>query len=233
MEMQQDAKRARCDAPQRSEFTFNGTYIHPVDYSGQEVDWVTYAWDVKHNIRDRISERDFVGLNSMLQDTRNLVNLQNMERVKRHNGRYLSMNVPIPYSIRLYLEAFHNLFLFVLYYLQVYPTKMCSFFDYLLFLMEMTKSLTIQGIVTLDHWMQQDFVVHPEWNWAQHRPETSCTINRVTMDDDLKVKLSTSGHRPAPQNQNHIQHTASGQQKGKGQGRWSRWQSQKIKRRNK
>ena len=70
MEMQQEAKRVRCDAPQKSEFTFNGTYIHPVDYTGQDVEGVTYARDVKQNIRDRISESDFVGLNSVTRHTK-------------------------------------------------------------------------------------------------------------------------------------------------------------------
>ena len=155
MELQQnEAKRARCDAPQKSEFTFNGAYIRDVEYSGQDVEGITYARDIKQNIRDRISESDFVALNSMSQDTRNSTNLQNTERVEMHNGRYLSMNVPVPHSIHSYLEVFHHLFLFGFYYLQVYPNKTCSFFDYLLFLMEMTKSLTVQGIVTLDHRMQ-------------------------------------------------------------------------------
>ena len=111
MELQQnEAKRAQCDATQKSEFMFNGAYIHDVEYSGQDVEGVTYTRDVKRNIRDRISKSDFVALNSMLHDTRNSTNLQNTERVKMHDGRYLSMNVPVLHSICSYLEVFHHLF---------------------------------------------------------------------------------------------------------------------------
>ena len=164
-------------------------------------------------------------VSTLSQDTQNSVNLQNTEWVEMHDGRYLSMNVPVPHSIHSYLEVFHNLFGF--YYLQVYPNKMCSFFNY--FLMEMTKSLTVQGIVTLDHRMRQDFAMHPEWNWAQHRPKTSHTINKVTMDDNLKVKPSTSTYRPTPQSQ----HPASRKQtKGKGKAGGYGGKAKKSKERN-
>ena len=79
MEMQQEAKKARCDAPQQSEFHFSGAYIHDVEYNGQNVEGVTYPRDVKRAIRDQIAENDFVGLSSMSQDTRNSLNLQNTE----------------------------------------------------------------------------------------------------------------------------------------------------------
>ena len=114
-----EGKRARCDVPPKSEFSFSGCYLNPVPYEGQDIEGLSYLKDVKRSIRDRIAESNFVPLNSLTHDTRNSLHLQSIERVEMRDGRYLSMNAPVPTSIKSYLEIFHHLFLFGSYYLQV------------------------------------------------------------------------------------------------------------------
>ena len=113
---------------------------------------------------------------------------------------YLRHNVPPPTNIKSKLELFKCLFYFASFYLQQYPTKVVSFFDYMLYLMEQATILSIPELVDLDHKMRMDFYVHLEWNWSQHHNETRCTIDRVMTP--MTVATLKSNQRPFTPNFN-------------------------------
>ena len=101
---------------------------------------------------------------------------------------YLPQNVsPLPPNIKSKLELFQHLFLFGSLYLQNFPEKMASFFDYLLYLIEQADMLTVAGLVCLNHLMHQDFTANPDWNWAQHRAESIKSQNRIILKDEYKI----------------------------------------------
>ena len=97
---------------------------------------------------------------------------------------YSTMNMPkseepLPDDIATKLQIFNCLFLFRHYYLQKFPEKMLSFFDYLMFLMKMSGKLNVKGLLVLDHLMREDFAAHPEWNWTQNHSESQFIMTRV------------------------------------------------------
>ena len=148
---------------------------------------LSYAHDVKPNMREKIINM-FVSMGDILYDTAASNNLRAAEQAEMYSSEYLAQNVPPPTNIKSKLELFNRLFFFASYYLQKYPEKMVSFFDYLMYLMEQADVLDVPDLVMLDHRMRQDFAYHPDWNWGQHRPESLCTIDRVTN----KIKIAAA-----------------------------------------
>ena len=165
--------------PPKREFSNLGLLIKTPDGCSQnDMDGVRFLRDVKPNMREKILS-EFVSMGDILYDTAAVKNLSKEEDLDMRSQEYLSHNVPPPTNIKSKLELFKRLFYFASYYLQQYPTKVVSFLDYLLYLMEQATLLSVAELVDLDHKMRMDFYVHPEWNWAQHRNETRCTIDRV------------------------------------------------------
>ena len=115
---------------------------------------------------------EFVSMGDILYDTAAVRNLSKEEELDMRSQEYLSHNVHPRTNIKSKLELFKCLFYFTSYYLQQYPTKTVSFFEYLLYIMEQATLLSVAELVDLDHQMRMDFYVHPEWNWAQHRNGT-------------------------------------------------------------
>ena len=165
--------------PPKHEFSNLGLLIKtPEGCSPNDMDGVHFLRDVKPNMREKIL-CEFVSMGDILYDTAAVKNLSKEEELDMRSQEYLSHNVPPPTNIRSTLELFKCLFYFASYYLQQYPTKVVSFFDYLLYIMEQATLLSVAELVDLDHKMRMDFYVHPEWNWAQHHNETRYTIDRV------------------------------------------------------
>ena len=144
---------------------------------------------------------EFMSMGDILYDTAAVRNLSAAEELDMRSQEYLCHNVPLPTNIRSKLELFKCLFYFACFYLQQYPTKVVSFFDYLLYLMEQATFLSVPELVDLDHKMRMDFYVHPEWNWSQHRNETRCTIYRVMTP--VTVAALKGGPRPQTSNFGH------------------------------
>ena len=165
--------------PPKREFSNLGLLIKiPEGCSQNDMDGLRFLRDVKPNMHEKILS-EFVSMGDILYDTAAVKNLSKEEDLDMRSQEYLSHNVPPPTNIKSKLELFKHLFYFASYYLQQYPTKVVSFLDYLLYLMEQATLLYVAELVDLDHKMRMDFYVHPEWNWAQHRNETRCTIDRV------------------------------------------------------
>ena len=116
--------------------------------------------------------------------------------VDMYNNEYLSQNCPPPpTNIKSKLELFNHLFLFGSYYLQQYPRKVVSFFDYLMYLMEQAENMSPFDLASLGHKIRHDFTCHPDWNWAQHRPETRKSIDRVL--NKIKLRDAAFACRPS------------------------------------
>ena len=170
---------------EKHEFNYNGELLVPVNEYNNNFEGLTYLYDVKGSVRDKIANSTFVLMGDMVHDTDLSENLQ---RVERTNQGHLLQNVlPPPPNIKSKLELFQQLFLFGSFYLQKFPHKMASFFDYLLYLMKQADMLTVAGLVHMDHLMHHDFAANPDWNWAQHRAMSSKTQNRVILKDEYKI----------------------------------------------
>ena len=132
-----------------------------------DMEGVHFLHDVKPNMREKILY-EFISMGDMLYDTAAVKNLSKKEELDMRSEEYLRHNVPPPTNIKSKLELFKRIFYFASFYLQQYPTKVVSFFDYMLYLMEQATILSVPELVDLDHKMRIDFYVHPEWNWSQH-----------------------------------------------------------------
>ena len=158
-----------------------------------------------HNVKPNMHEKilcEFVSMGDILYDTAAVKNLSAAEELDMRSEEYLRHNVPPPTNIKSKLELFKSLFYFACFYLQQYPTKVVSFFDYMLYLMEQATILSVAELVDLDHKMCMDFYVHPEWNWAQHCNETRCTIDRVMTP--MTVAALKGSQRPFNANFNNF-----------------------------
>ena len=170
---------------EKCEFNYNGELLVPVLVTGNDFECLMYLRDVKGSVHDKIVNNVFVFMGDMVHDTKLSESLQHAEMTEH---RSLTQNIPLsPPSIESKLELFQRLFLFGSFYLQKFPRKMASFFDYLLYLIEQADMLTVAGLVHLDHLIQQDFAANPQWNWAQHRAESVKSQNRIILKDEYKI----------------------------------------------
>ena len=172
--------------PPKREFSINCEYMGETPVK-MLMEGLSYAHDIKPNMREKIINV-FVSMGDILYDTAASNNLRAAEQAEMYSPKYLAQNVPPPTNIKSKLELFNRLFFFTSYYLQKYPEKTVSFFDYLMYLMEQAEVLDVADLVMLDHRMRQDFACHPDWNWGQHCPESLCTIDRVTN----KIKIAAA-----------------------------------------
>ena len=70
-----------------------------------------------------------------------------------YSTEYPVQNIP-PINIKSKMELFNKFFFFGSFYLQRYPEKTVSFFDYLMYLMEQAEVLNLLNLVMLDHRMR-------------------------------------------------------------------------------
>ena len=167
----------------KCEFAFSGAKIITVQYEQMLCDGIQYCMDIKPSVRDSIGRDEFVSLGKLLHDTAEGVNLY----VDMKSANYMTRNVPPPPDdIRSLVELLQRLFLFGSYYLQLYPQKTVSFLDYMLFLIDYSDTLTVEGLSTVDHYMRQQFATHPEWSWSQYRDGAKCALDRVIHKDKFK-----------------------------------------------
>ena len=177
-------KRARPDEDRdkptvKREFNFDGQLIEQV--FNHDCEGITYCRDIKGAVHDSIARNEFISLGKLMH---NLAEGVPMAPADMRDPGYATKNVPPPpENIKSLVELLKRLLLFGSFYLQKFPGKMVSFFDYLLFLIEYSENLTMQSLVTLDHLMRQDFASNPEWNWAQHRAANTRTRDRVLHKD--------------------------------------------------
>ena len=179
-------KQDAAPPPPKREFSITCEYMGETPVK-MLMEGLSYARDVKPNMREKIINM-FVSMGDILYDTAASNNLRAAEQAEMYSPEYLAQNVPPPTNIKSKLELFNRLFFFASYYLQKYPEKTVSFFDYLMYLMEQADVLDVPDLVMLDHRMRQDFACHPDWNWGQHRPESLRTIDRVTN----KIKIAAA-----------------------------------------
>ena len=172
--------------PPKREFSINCEYLGETPVK-MLMEGLSYARDIKPNMREKIINM-FVSMGDILYDTAAANNLRAAEQAEMYSAEYLAQNVPPPTNIKSKLELFNRLFFFASYYLQKYPEKTVSFFDYLMYLMEQAEVLEVPDLVMLDHRMCQDFTCHPDWNWGKHHPESLRTIDRVTN----KIKIAAA-----------------------------------------
>ena len=119
-----------------NEFTFGCHLLRSVNYNSNE--GISYCKDVHPSTRERIiREGDFIPLSNIAHaDLLNLGN-QTLQTVKMNETGYGSCSMPPKHTpIKSKFELFKCLFLFAFFYLQAYPEKTVSFFNYLLNLME-------------------------------------------------------------------------------------------------
>ena len=149
------------------DFNYEGKLLQPISYQGNDVKGICHALTVRPEIRDKIIKAEFMPLEKLGSD--DLIQ-QALRQVEMSDPGYASRNVPpeVPKApIRSKFKIFWCLFLFGSYYLQYYPGKTVSFFDYLLFLMSQVNVLNLEGM-------------QPKWNWNQQCIQLlmvkSCTI---------------------------------------------------------
>ena len=157
-------KQDAAPLPPKHQFSINCEYLGETPIK-MLMDGLSYARDVKPNMREKIINM-FVSMGDILYDTAASNNLRAAEQAEMYSPKYLAQNVPPSTNIKSKLELFNRLFFFASYYLQKYPEKMVSFFDYLMYLMEQAEVLDVSDLVMLDHRMRQDFACHPDWNWG-------------------------------------------------------------------
>ena len=68
-------------------------------------------------------------------------------------------------------QLFQALYLFAMIYLQKYPDKTISFFEYLFYLQQQAPFLTAPGLVHLDSELRASYIANPTWNWTQDHPK--------------------------------------------------------------
>ena len=186
-----------------------------------------YIRDVRQSVRNKITNNEFVPLTEIVQGTSSDSNIN--RQIEMNSREYLAQNVPPPAKVQTKLDLFRYLFLFANYFLQLYPEKTISFFDYMLFLMDQAGRLNVAGLARLDHLMRQDFAANPDWNWSQTRAESMSSTQRVAFDPQYllrnpefnmgnkgKGKASTSSHWSGFKNG-----------KGKGKGKENNFQVKK------
>ena len=186
------ATRRGSGAPEyKRKFDIHGKLLVPVESTGNNMVGIHYLRDVKPNMREKIIHQ-FVSMGDILYDMALTHNLKVVEALDMRIPEYLAHNVPPPTNVKSYLELFNRLFYFGSFYLQKYPDKVVSFFDYLMFLMEHAKVMSVPELVELDHRMRIDFSCYPEWNWAQHRDENRRTIDWIVN----KIRIATIKNPP-------------------------------------
>ena len=126
---------------------------------------------------------------------------------------------------------FKCLFYFACFYLEQYPTKVVSFFDYMLYLMEQATILSVPELVDLDHKMRMDFYVH-------HDSRDCCCSKKATRghstptSTNLAAVLTTkAGCKPPswPLNQSlGVQFQARLQRKHQSKKSWRTWSKMKF-----
>ena len=167
-----------------------GKLLQPVSFNGNDCEGISYCRDVQPSTRDRIVR---VGEFVPIQNITNVNNGQSnqgqpLQNVELNEPGYALRNVP-PEStqVKSKFDLFRWLFLFASFYLQFYPGKTVSFFDFLLFLMEQATFLTLTGLIALDSVMCQDFAANPEWNWSQHRTESIRSIQHIVQNKNYQM----------------------------------------------
>ena len=170
--------KSRGQPEPKREFDKHGQLIKPVENTGFDMTGLSYLRDVKPNMREKIVNH-FVSMGDILYDTVLTNNLKDREKVDMYSSEYLAHNVPPPTNIKTTLELFNRLFYFASFYLQKFPGKTISFFDYLMFLVEHSLSMSLTDLVELDHKMRIDFWCNLEWNWSQGRNENRRTMDRI------------------------------------------------------
>ena len=217
--------------PPKSEFSNTGELILSVPCNGFTIDGLRFGRQVPRVIRDKIISNQHLSLEKLVTDpiiyAEKLAARKDKEK-KLELGRpgYSTMNMPkseepLPDDIATKLQIFNRLFLFGHYYLQKFPEKMLGFFDYLMFLMEMSGKLNVRGLVVLDHLMREDFAAHPEWNWTQNRSESQFITTRVLSEPSylLSQDWRQSSHQNNYRGQNNQNSQGRGSYRG-GQNSW-------------
>ena len=137
--------------PPKHEFSMLGEILNALLVIGNDYEGVTYMCDVKPNMREKIVS-EFISLGGILDNTGLSKSLMFAEQIEQNSLDYLLQNTPPPpTNIKSKLELFKKLFLFGSHYLQKFPKKVVSFFDYMMYLMELADVLSVSDLVTLDH----------------------------------------------------------------------------------
>ena len=195
--VKQQNKQSEDDEPKtKSEFSNTGQILIPAPSNGNDFEGLRYSRIVWRDMRDKIARSEHVSLGRLLNEPDQPETSAQQAKHRKLDMKqpgYLSQNVPsseepIPMNIKSKLELFNRLFMFGSYYLQKFPEKTASFFDYLMFLMEQGNRLNLKGLIYLDHYMREEFATHPEWNWGQHRPESNFSIQRVALSQEFVMQ---------------------------------------------
>ena len=177
----------------KHEFKMSGEKITPIACPKFNCQGIIYCRDIKAAVREAIGRNEFISLSKLLHDNAGGTNVQETDM---RSDSYMTRNVPAaPESIRSIVELICRLMLFGSYYLQVYPEKTVSFLDYILYLMDYSESLNINGLVALDHVMRQDFAANPDLNWSEHRNENHSALTRITIKERYKKSYNPFGQK--------------------------------------
>ena len=186
-----NTKKKRKEKQPSEFFNRDGAMFKPAPYQGMQVEGLVWPAKIPPKMRDEIASDVFFPLEELAK-----IGLARRKssaisfHVKTGSAQqvFTCTNDTDQTELKTKSEIFRALYLFGMYYLQVYPEKTVSFLEYLCLLTKMNSKLNMEGMLQLDYDLRTLFLSHPEWIWSQKHPEAYLITTDIAQDKDFQLQ---------------------------------------------
>ena len=164
----------------KSEFNLHGIKKIPAEFNGMSGMGICRHLRISLAFRNKIAQNEFFELSEQYK----FISAQSLRYKSPLDAESSSKKASEPETKT---EVFELLYLFGMFYLQVFLEKMLGFIDHCSYLTTCSKTYHVPGLLHLDSALRELYITNPEWNWSQDHYEVIDVHTAFAQDDSVKM----------------------------------------------
>ena len=164
----------------KSEFNLHGIKKIPAEFNGMSGTGICRHLHILSTFRNKIVRNKFFELSELYK-------FISAWSLKYKSPLDADSNSKMASEPQTKTEVFELLYLFGMFYLQVFPEKMLGFLNHCSYLTTCSKTYHVPGLLHLDSALRELYITNPEWNWSQDHYEVIDVRTAFANDDSVKM----------------------------------------------
>ena len=176
----EEVQRKKPKEDPKSEFTLQGIKKIPAEFNGMSGKGIRRHLRISATFRNKIARNEFFELAELYK----FISAKSLRYKSPLDTESSARKANEPQTKT---EVFELLYLFGMFYLQVFPEKMLGFLDHCSYLTTCSKTYHVPGLLRLDSALRELYITNPEWNWSQDHYEVIDVRTAFANDDSVKM----------------------------------------------